>query len=275
LVLAADFSSPALVLLVPMHAGRRHWLLVIAMNCVVGLASSMGPARIVWSSVALVAAGRCLAASGALNRRAPDDASACTQRFSSARGVHPYRNLPAALAGDRRDKRPHDGAWKIATTFEVRHDSHHSRSLGILAFIAWLSAHACRVWREDRPRRLRRGSVDWPGLVNEWIESDLKANPAFAVIQGRHEYDGLLADWSDAGLAAEIARLKSWQSKVAAIDAAALSDRQKFERDYMLAVLDGNLFWLETADWPPRTGWYAPGSIRPSILIATPTSRHA
>ncbi len=150
---------------------------------------------------------------------------------------------------------------------------YHSRSLGILACIAWLSLltlAACGRKDQTAATSPNGSAVEWPGLVNEWIESDLKANPAFAVIQGRHEYDGLLADWSDAGLAAEIARLKSWQSKVAAIDAAALSDRQKFERDYMLAVLDGNLFWLETADWPHKNpSWYSTW-IDPSVYLDRP-----
>ena len=37
-------------------------------------------------------------------------------------------------------------------------------------------------------------SGDWPGFVNNFIEATFKANPAFAVGQGRHEYDGQIAD---------------------------------------------------------------------------------
>ena len=33
-----------------------------------------------------------------------------------------------------------------------------------------------------------------------YIEQDFRANPAFAVDQGRHEYDGQLPDWSETGL---------------------------------------------------------------------------
>ena len=97
----------------------------------------------------------------------------------------------------------------------------------------------------------------WPQLVEGWIESDLKANPINAAYQGRHEYDGLFPDWSDAGLKAEAQRLKDWEAKAKAVDVAALSDAEKFERDYLLAVIDGRLFWLETADWPHKNPtWY-------------------
>ena len=43
------------------------------------------------------------------------------------------------------------------------------------------------------------GKVDWPGFVNSFIEASFKANPGFAVGQGRHEYDGQIADLSQAG----------------------------------------------------------------------------
>ena len=49
---------------------------------------------------------------------------------------------------------------------------------------------------------------DWPSFVNNFIEATFKANPGFAVSQGRHEYDGQIADLSAAGISAEVNRLK-------------------------------------------------------------------
>ncbi len=110
--------------------------------------------------------------------------------------------------------------------------------------------------------------VDWTATVNEWIESDLKANPDNAVYQGRHEFDGVMPDWSDAGLKAEIVRLRTWKNRVEAIDAAALNDAQKFERDYLLANIDGSLFWLETADWPHKNPTFY--SLDPGVYLDRP-----
>ena len=45
---------------------------------------------------------------------------------------------------------------------------------------------------------------DWPGFVNGFIEASFKANPGFAVSQGRHEYDGQINDLSQAGIDAEV-----------------------------------------------------------------------
>jgi uncharacterized protein (DUF885 family) len=97
----------------------------------------------------------------------------------------------------------------------------------------------------------------WATLLQEWIESDHQANPLTAASQGRHEYDGLFPDWSEAGLKAEIQRLKDWRVRVLAVDAETLDDAARFQRQQLLAVLDGELFWREAADWPHRNPrWY-------------------
>ena len=49
---------------------------------------------------------------------------------------------------------------------------------------------------------------DWPGFVNNFIEASFKANPGFAVVQGRHEYDGQISDLSAASIQGEVDRLK-------------------------------------------------------------------
>ena len=95
-------------------------------------------------------------------------------------------------------------------------------------------------------------ATEWPALVEAWVDSDMKANPNAATYLGRHEFHGLFPDWSEAGLKREIQRLKDFRARAAALDGARLDEAQKFERDYLTAVIDGRLFWLETADWPHR-----------------------
>jgi uncharacterized protein (DUF885 family) len=95
-------------------------------------------------------------------------------------------------------------------------------------------------------------SAEWTQLVEEWLADDFKANPTFAVYQGKHEYDGVLPDVSEAAIQAEIDRLHAWKTKAEGVDPATLSAEQKFERDYFIANIDGSLFFLEDADWPHR-----------------------
>ncbi|MEZ5937748.1 MAG: DUF885 domain-containing protein [Hyphomonadaceae bacterium] len=116
--------------------------------------------------------------------------------------------------------------------------------------------------------------ADWPSFVNAWIESDLKANPTFAFYEGREEYAGQFPDWSADGLKAESDRLNDWKARAEAMDVSGLTDAQKFERDYLLALIDGRLFWQVTADQPhlsPTWYWLDPGVYldRPYADLAT------
>ncbi|BBE35310.1 DUF885 domain-containing protein [Sphingosinicella microcystinivorans] len=113
--------------------------------------------------------------------------------------------------------------------------------------------------------------ADWKTFSDAYIEATFKADPYFAVYQGRHEYDGILPDWSKAGINAEIARLKAALADAEAIDPAGLADADRFERDYLIAVTRGNLFWLETARWPYRNpAFYTDGGLDPNVYVARP-----
>ena len=90
----------------------------------------------------------------------------------------------------------------------------------------------------------------WDDFINEFIEEHLAAHPAFAVMQGRHEYDGILPDWSKAGIDREIARLHQAREDALDFTTEELGEEAAWQREYLLAVIDRNLFWLEKAEWP-------------------------
>jgi hypothetical protein len=97
----------------------------------------------------------------------------------------------------------------------------------------------------------------WPEFAAGFIDSSFKADPFFGVQSGRHEYDGQMADWSAAGLDAEVARLHKARTDTAAFDGAALTPAERFERDYLLNVIDRQLFLRERARFPyTNPAWY-------------------
>ena len=113
---------------------------------------------------------------------------------------------------------------------------------------------------------------DWPAFVNGFIEASFKANPGFAVAQGRHEYDGQIADLSQAAIDADVARVKKAISDAQSFGDDKLTEQQKYERDYLIAVAKGQLFWIdpEGADQLHTNPAAYLGLLDPSVYITVP-----
>jgi uncharacterized protein (DUF885 family) len=113
---------------------------------------------------------------------------------------------------------------------------------------------------------------DWPAFVNNFIEASFKANPGFAVQQGRHEYDGQIADLSQAAIDAEVARLKKAIADAQSFSDDTLTPEQRYQRDYLVAVAKGELFWIDPAgaDELHRNPSAYLGLLDPSVYITVP-----
>lgn len=113
---------------------------------------------------------------------------------------------------------------------------------------------------------------DWQGFVNAFIEASFKSNPGFAVAQGRHEYDGQIADVSQAAIHGEVARLKKAIADAEGFGDDKLTDEQKYERDYLVAVAKGQLFWIDPAgaDQLHTNPAAYLGMLDPSVYITVP-----
>ena len=90
----------------------------------------------------------------------------------------------------------------------------------------------------------------WTAFIDEEIEAYLAAHPAWAVVQGRHEFDGQLPDWSAEAIAAEITRLRAAREEAGQFSVDELGPEGEYQRDYFIAIMDRVLFWLEKAEWP-------------------------
>jgi hypothetical protein len=109
----------------------------------------------------------------------------------------------------------------------------------------------------------------WDGFVASFVEAYFEAHPGFAVASGRHDFDGRLPDWSRDGIAREVARLRAarrqaltWNGR---LDAA-----RRFEQANLLSRIDGDLFWLEDAEWPWRNPMFYADSLDPSVYLTRP-----
>ena len=139
------------------------------------------------------------------------------------------------------------------------------------AFALLLSAIACQqpaTPPTNQSAMTANDSKSWDSYVNEFLEAYFVAHPDFAVRAGRHEFDGKLPDWSAEGIAKEIKRLHAEKDRVAGFPDSALDERQRFERGYVASVIDGDLFWLESAEWPMRCPQFYADAIDPDVYVS-------
>jgi len=114
-------------------------------------------------------------------------------------------------------------------------------------------------------------SVPWAQFRDGFINGLFKLDPAFAVYEGKHEYDGGIPDWSPAGLKAQSDFFHKAITDAQAYDKSKMSKQDAFERDYLIQVARGKLFWLDDADQPhTNPAYYVGGGLDPNTYIARP-----
>ncbi len=121
------------------------------------------------------------------------------------------------------------------------------------------------------PATAAAANAAWPRFVQDFIEAYFVAHPPFAVEAGRHEFDGKLPNWSAEGIGNEIRRLEGLRQRAETFEDAALLPDHRFQRDYLISVIDGDLFWLRDARLPfTNPTYYFDYGLDPSTYIAVP-----
>jgi len=150
-----------------------------------------------------------------------------------------------------------------------------TRALLSLTCFTLLGLTACNKAEEPKPPAKPQVAVEqpetWEKFVTRQIEAHIEAHPQWAVVQGRHEYDGQLPDWSRAGIEKEIARLHRVRDEAMAFADDQMSAEQLYQREYLISRVDQDLFWIEKAQSPFRNpgfyfGWMG-DSLDPSPYI--------
>lgn len=137
----------------------------------------------------------------------------------------------------------------------------------VLVFAAALLA----VSRPYLPRTCAESNAapaSWDGLVERFLSDYFAQNPHAAVAAGKHEFDGQLPDWSEMGLRRQIAWLHSQRDEALNFPDSQLDDRRRFDRDYLVAKIDRDLFWLEVADEPHTNPTFYGNALDPDVYIA-------
>ena len=144
------------------------------------------------------------------------------------RGYRPagWRHLFVVDAEGENQIAIHPGANALVTVEDV--DRSMQVNLRAPVVLAPYDAELFGHWWYEGPwwleETLRQAATGGGGLRLTTMGGYLAAHPAFAVAQGRHEYDGMLPDWSAEGIAREIARQQQVRQRALAFDGQALGE---------------------------------------------------
>lgn len=143
------------------------------------------------------------------------------------------------------------------------------RFVSASVFAVLLVSFGCQQIQQTNQSTMKANdSKSWDSYVNEFLEAYFVAHPDFAVRAGRHEFDGRLPDWSAEGMAKEARRLRGEKDRITGFQDIALDERQRFERDYVASIIDNDLFWLESAEWPFRCPQFYADAIDPDVYVS-------
>jgi uncharacterized protein (DUF885 family) len=157
-----------------------------------------------------------------------------------------------------------------------RFESGRNSIVAIAVVAAMLLVSACGKKTETVPAEQPAAAptpapaASWAQTLSEFQEGYFVANPTFAVVQGRHEFDGKLPDWSTAGIQKQLDWLKAQRDKAESFPGAGLTPEQLFEREYLLAQIDTDLFWLREAALPFHNPAFYLSGLEPSVYLTRP-----
>jgi hypothetical protein len=149
-------------------------------------------------------------------------------------------------------------------------------SLSLLAIALALALPGCKrdvagtTAGTGTTARLAPADSPWQQAVDAYVAGWLQRNPPAAANAGKHEYDGQLPDWSPEGIKANVAWLHAQRDALAAFADDQLDSVQRFQREYALAVIDGQLFWLEESNFPYTNPAFYAGDLSPSMYLTRP-----
>ena len=110
----------------------------------------------------------------------------------------------------------------------------------------------------------------WADFTQDFIEQYFTRQPAFAAQAGRHEFDGKLPNWSPRSLRLRVLWLESIKQTAERYPAASLNPAQTMERQYLLSVVQGELFWLQTMKAPYKNPMHYSEALDPNLYINRP-----
>lgn len=121
--------------------------------------------------------------------------------------------------------------------------------------------------RESSDAEAAEEGVRWRAFADRYIGEYFQWEPTAAAEAGYHEFDGQLPDWSETGLRDRRAWLHRVRGEAQSFEPGRLTSSAAFERSYLLATVDSQIFWFETAKWPNRNPAFYVDALDPDLYL--------
>jgi uncharacterized protein (DUF885 family) len=109
--------------------------------------------------------------------------------------------------------------------------------------------------------------INWDDFVTDFVESYFYQNPDWATFNGRHEFDGQIADYSDKGIRARVEWFKEQKYSADKFNNADLNGEQLLEKKNLLRIIDENIFSMEILRKPYFNADYYFWQLAPSLYL--------
>src|SRR5262245_6610631 len=104
----------------------------------------------------------------------------------------------------------------------------------------------------------RSAAPRFASVVDEYLDRFARRHPSIAAGNGIHTYDGTLEDFSASAIAAEVAWLREFRSRLDAIDLGPLTPDERVDHRILQGIVDGWLLDLDTVKtWTQNPMIYA------------------
>ena len=107
-------------------------------------------------------------------------------------------------------------------------------------------------------------------FIRDFTTGYYRFNPEIAVINGLHQYDGRLPDFSSDGIHGYVSWLEQMRARARAIDAKMLDNRHLLYKEQLEAGIDAELFLIKDMKVMDNNAWFGYSGIDPDIYL----SRH-
>lgn len=122
--------------------------------------------------------------------------------------------------------------------------------IAALLLLSITGLSACGQQEAGPPAVTEEAREPWAGFAAMTVAEYYRRNPEEAVDAGLHQYDGQISDWSADAVAEYLAWVRKTRSEAQRYDD--LEGKESFERDYLVAAMNQELFWGEASGYLSR-----------------------